>query len=122
MWCEARLKVKLCKHNEEFAKGRLHQAQVIDHPDNNTIFGQIIDGKADVMITDTSEIRWQTKQNPQLCGVSTDQPFTFSQKAYLMSMTAPDLQQWVDQWLNIAQHDGTYQALSEKYFGVVLGP
>ncbi|OKH76540.1 transporter substrate-binding domain-containing protein [Mycolicibacterium sp.] len=108
--------------NEEFAKGQLHQAQVIDYPDNNTIFGQIIDGKADVMVTDTSEIRWQTKQNPQLCGVSTDQPFTFSQKAYLMSLTAPDLQQWVDQWLNIAQHDGTYQALSEKYFGVVLGP
>ena len=103
--------------NAEFDKERLKAAQVIEYPDNNTIFEQILDNKADVMITDTSEIRWQTKRNPKLCGVSLDHPFTFSQKAYAMALGAPDLQQWVDQWLNIVQHDGTYDALSRKYFG-----
>jgi cyclohexadienyl dehydratase len=56
--------------NAQFDKDHLHFAQVVDYPDNNTIFEQLTDNAADVMITDTSEIRWQTDQNPQLCGVS----------------------------------------------------
>jgi cyclohexadienyl dehydratase len=56
--------------NAQFDKDHLHFAQVVNYPDNNTIFEQLTDNAADVMITDTSEIRWQTDQNPQLCGVS----------------------------------------------------
>jgi cyclohexadienyl dehydratase len=108
--------------NAEFDKDHLHNAQVITYPDNNTIFGQLITNAADVMITDTSEIRWQANQNPQLCGESLDHPFTFEQKGYLVNRTAIDLQQWVDQWLNIVQNDGTYAELSSKYFGSVIGP
>lgn len=108
--------------NADFDKEHLKAAQVIEYPDNNTIFGQILDNKADAMITDTSEIRWQIKQNPKLCAVGVDHPFTFSQKAYAIGLGAPDLQQWIDQWLNIVQHDGTYDTLSKKYFGAVSGP
>jgi cyclohexadienyl dehydratase len=74
------------------------------------------------MITDASEIRWQAHQTPQLCGVSLDHPFTFEQKGYLVPQPATDVQQWMDQWLNIAQNDGTYAALSRKYLGSVIGP
>jgi cyclohexadienyl dehydratase len=108
--------------NAEFDKDHLHFAQVVNYPDNNTIFEQLIDNAADVMITDTSEIRWQANQNPQLCGESLDHPFTFEQKGYLITQAATDLQQWIDQWLNIAQNDGTYAALSQKYLGAVIGP
>lgn len=108
--------------NAEFAKDHLHNALVVNYPDNNTIFSQIVSGVADAMITDTSEIRWQARQNPQLCGVSLDRPFTFSQKAYLITHPATDLQQWINQWLNITLNDGTYAALSQKYFGAVTGP
>jgi cyclohexadienyl dehydratase len=108
--------------NEEFDKAHLHQAQIVTHPDNNTIFDQLIDNSADAMITDASEIRWETNQNRQLCGVSLDHPFTFEQKGYLVSQPATDLQQWIDQWLNIVQNDGTYAALSQKYLGSVIGP
>jgi cyclohexadienyl dehydratase len=51
-----------------------------------------------------------------------DHPFTFEQKGYLVTQAATDLQQWIDQWLNIAQNDGTYAALSQKYLGAVIGP
>jgi cyclohexadienyl dehydratase len=54
--------------------------------------------------------------------VSVEHPFTFEQKGYLLPRTAADLQQWVNQWLNITQNDGTYEALSRKYFGALLGP
>jgi cyclohexadienyl dehydratase len=108
--------------NAEFDKDHLHNAQIVTYPDNNTIFDQLISNAADVMITDVSEIRWQTNQNPQLCGVSLEHPFTFEQKGYLLPRTAADLQQWINEWLNITQNDGTYEALSRKYLGVVIGP
>lgn len=34
------------------------EKQVVTYPDNNTIFGQIANNAADVVITDASEIRW----------------------------------------------------------------
>ncbi|WP_156772349.1 transporter substrate-binding domain-containing protein [Mycobacterium sp. 1245805.9] len=108
--------------NAEFDKGHLHNARIVNYPDNNTIFGQIANGAADVMITDISEIRWQASQDPQLCGQSLDHPFTFEQKAYLITRTATDVQQWMNLWLNMSQNDGTYAALSQRYFGAVIGP
>jgi hypothetical protein len=39
-------------------------------PGNNAIFDQVSGIKADVRIT--SEVRRQTKQNPQLCGFGLD--------------------------------------------------
>jgi cyclohexadienyl dehydratase len=108
--------------NADFDNEHLRQAQLVTYPDNNTIFEQLINNSADVMITDSSEVRWQTNQNPQLCGVGLDHPFTFEQKGYLVPRAGADLQQWIDQWLNIAQNDGTYAALSRKYLGAVILP
>lgn len=108
--------------NADFDKEHLHEAHVETYSDNNTIFGQLTGNAADVMITDASEIRWETRQDPQLCGEGLDHPFTFEQKAYLVPRSASDLQQWINQWLDIAQNDGTYAALSQKYLGAVIGP
>lgn len=54
------------------------------HQDNVTIFQQIVDGKADLMMTDAVETRLQEKLHPQLCAVHPDQPFDFSEKAVLL--------------------------------------
>jgi cyclohexadienyl dehydratase len=108
--------------NADFDKERLHTAQIVTYPDNNTIFELLTDNDADVMITDVSEIRWEANQDPRLCGVDLDRPFTFEQKAYLIPATATDVQQWINQWLTIAQNDGTYEALCRKYLGAVIGP
>lgn len=108
--------------NEQFDRANLHHATIIEYPDNNTIFAQVTEGKADVMITDGSEIRWQVTQNAQLCGVSTDQPFTTAEKAYLMPKSATALQQRINHWLNRIQHDGSYAAVSRRWLGADIGP
>jgi cyclohexadienyl dehydratase len=108
--------------NEQFDRANLHHATVVGYPDNNTIFDQVIEGKADVMITDGSEIRWQVTQHPQLCGVSTDHPFTVAQKAYLMPKDATALQQRINQWLSTIQGNGSYATVSRKWLGADLGP
>ncbi len=108
--------------NAEFDKTHIRHATIVNYPDNNTIFGQLLSNAADVMITDASEIRWQTMQNPHLCGICTDHPFTFEQKAYVVPQGSLEVQQWVNHWLNNIQNDGTYAAISQKYFGQVMGP
>jgi cyclohexadienyl dehydratase len=108
--------------NADFDHSHLERAQLAEYADNNTIFGQLTSGAADVMITDVSEIRWETMQDRSLCGVAVDHPFTFEQKAYLVAAGEFGLQQWVDEWLNIVRNDGTYAALSQKYLGQPVGP
>jgi cyclohexadienyl dehydratase len=108
--------------NAEFDTANIHHATIVKHPDNNTIFAQVTSNNADVMITDASEIRWQTIQDPQLCGASLDHPFTFEQKAYLIPQSNTALQQWVNQWLNITQNDGTYTPIAKKWLGDVGQP
>jgi cyclohexadienyl dehydratase len=102
--------------NERFAKENIHSATVTVFPDNVTIFDQIAEGKADIMITDASETLMQQKLHPgQLCSLRPDRPFNYSEKAYLlprdMLFTA-----FVDQWLHLAVKSKEYQAISDKWF------
>jgi cyclohexadienyl dehydratase len=108
--------------NAQFDKSNLHRATVIEYPDNNTIFAQVANGNADVMITDASEIRWETTQNPHLCGSGIDTPFTTEEKAYLVARSDPGLQQQINDWLGTAQKDGTYARVAQQWLGRVVGP
>lgn len=103
--------------NEEFADTRLTRATIVRHPDNNTIFEEILAGRADLMVTDATETRWQAQQHPELCAVHPDAPFTFSEKAYLLPRGDVVLQEWVDGWLHIARNDGTYDGFARPRLG-----
>jgi cyclohexadienyl dehydratase len=103
--------------NEEFADTHLRQATIVRHPDNNTIFEEILAGRADLMITDATETRWQSQQHPELCPVHPEAPFTFSEKAYLLPRGDVVLKEWVDGWLHIARNDGTYDRFAAPRLG-----
>jgi cyclohexadienyl dehydratase len=101
--------------NERFARANIKVADIRVHPDNVTIFKEIADGKADVMMTDASETRYQQKLNPTLCAIHPDQPFDFAEKAYWLQRDI-SLKLFVDQWLHIARETGAYQAIYAKWF------
>jgi cyclohexadienyl dehydratase len=101
--------------NERFAKQYFTHAQMIEYPDNVTIFKQILDGHADVMVTDASETLLQQKLNPGLCSVHPDKPFQFGEKAYLVPRGDVTFQQYVDQWLHLARSTGEFQAVVDKW-------
>lgn len=100
--------------NEKFARANVTKAEITVYPDNVTIFEQIIAGKADLMITDAVETRLQQKLHPELCAVHPDQPFDFSEKAFLMPRDIV-LKAFVDQWLHRAVATGEYQAVFDKW-------
>ncbi|WP_186152170.1 transporter substrate-binding domain-containing protein [Burkholderia gladioli] len=101
--------------NERFARQYLGHAQLSVHPDNVTIFREILDGRADVMVTDASETLWQQKLNPGLCSVHPEQPFQFGEKAYMVPRGDVVFQQYVDQWLHLARETGEFQAVTDKW-------
>lgn len=103
--------------NEAFAEKNFPKATIIRFDDNNSIFDQIVAGKADVMVTDASETKWVAHTTPKLCAVHPDQPFDFSQKAYLLPRGDVVFQQYVDHWLTIALNNGEYAAAEKPWYG-----
>lgn len=101
--------------NERFAKQHFTHAKLTVYPDNVTIFKQILEGKADVMVTDASETLLQQKLNPGLCSVHPDKPFQYGEKAYMLPQGDVTFQQYVDQWLHLTRETGQFQAISDKW-------
>ncbi|KUL35343.1 ABC transporter substrate-binding protein [Streptomyces sp. NRRL F-4489] len=101
--------------NEQFARAHIKRATLTVHPDNTTIFDEIIAGRADVMMTDASETRYQAKIHPELCAVHPDRPFTFSEKAYALPRGDAQFKEYVDHWVHLATHDGTYRAYEDAW-------
>jgi cyclohexadienyl dehydratase len=102
--------------NERFARANVKNAEIKTHPDNVTIFDQIAGGNADLMMTDSSETLYQQKLHPGvLCAVHPQKPFDFAEKAYWLQRDGA-LKAFVDQWLHIAQEDGSFKKIYSAWF------
>jgi cyclohexadienyl dehydratase len=102
--------------NERFAKANVKNAEIRIHGDNVTIFDEIAKGNADLMMTDSSETRYQQKLHPGvLCAVHPEKPFDFAEKAYWLRRDVA-LKAFVDQWLHIAMEDGSFKKIYAAWF------
>ena len=101
--------------NERFDRAHLQKATIVPWPDNATIFGALLGGKADLMITDVVETRVQAKLHPgALCPVHPDAPFDHSELAYWMPRD-PIFAAYVNQWLNLLDLSGERQAILSRW-------
>jgi cyclohexadienyl dehydratase len=103
--------------NEKFARTRLPHAQLIMNPDNLTIFDELVQGKADVFVTEAAEAIVQSKAHPELCPVNPDKPLQYAEMAYLLPAGDELFKHYVDQWLHLALVDGEYAALDARWLG-----
>lgn len=94
--------------NEAFAKANFPRAAVTIHPDNTTVFLEIVAGRADVMVTDGLEADHQAARHPELCAVPVA-PFTRLEKAYMFARD-PAMKAYIDAWLSAAFSTGQWQA------------
>lgn len=101
--------------NERFANEFLSEATRVAHEDNRTIFNNIIENRADVMVTDAIETQLQASRHPELCSVHPESPFTFSQKGYLLPLGDNIWKAYVDQWLTQMQGTGEQAAIFDKW-------
>lgn len=103
--------------NEAFVHAFLPKAQLALH-DNVTIFQQLLDNKADVMITDASEALYQQKLKPGLCAVNPHQYMQYGEKAYLLPRDDISWKLYVDQWLHLSKVTGTYQKVLGEWLAL----
>src|ERR1700737_1931135 len=102
--------------NERFARANVKNAEIKTYHDNVTIFDEIAKDNADLMMTDSSETRYQQKLHPGvLCAVHPEKPFDFAEKAYWLQRDAA-LKAFVDQWLHIAFEDGSFKRIYAAWF------
>jgi cyclohexadienyl dehydratase len=92
-----RVVVNLGGANEHYARTHLHRAQLSVDPNNTAIFGELIAGRADVMITDDVEVELQTQRHPELCRALRG-TLTHEDKVLLMPRD-PMLRATVNDWL-----------------------
>lgn len=100
--------------NETFARAHIRAATIVLHSDNATIFEEIVAGRADLMITDAIETRWQAKLHPELCAVHPEKPFDHAEKAYWMAKD-DELKQAVDRWLAEAKRSGELERAMARW-------
>jgi cyclohexadienyl dehydratase len=99
--------------NERFLDGKLKRATKILHQDNRTIFNEIINGNADLMITDSIEVRLQANLHPELCG-SMPETLTYQEKGYMMPKD-PGLLLAVNRWLEEVRSQNILALTFERY-------
>ena len=94
--------------NEAFARANFPHAQLTIHPDNTTVFDEIVAGREDVMVTDGIEVEHQSFLHPQLCPADVPAPFTRLEKAFMLPKD-PAFVAAVDQWWAGEQQTGEWQ-------------
>lgn len=107
--------------NEAFSRATLLKASLQVHPDNRSIFEEIIAGRADVMFTDQIEVQLQSARHTELCPAEPGQTLSFSQKGYLMPQD-PVWTAYVDTWLAQRVGDGTIAATIARHLAATSAP
>jgi cyclohexadienyl dehydratase len=105
--------------NEAFVREHLHTASIQVFPDNRAIFGELMAGRADVMITDDIEAELQHRLHPELCRASRA-TFTRAQKAWLVQSDA-ELLARVDAWLGQRVKERAVARLIEQELAKAAG-
>ena len=73
--------------NEKFARSEFPSATLTVHPDNLTVFDEILAGRADVMVTDSVEAQLKEKSATGLCRAEAGRDWAKASKAIML---APD--------------------------------
>jgi chorismate mutase-like protein len=100
--------------NEQFARSMLWRSTLSVFSDNTAIFDELVEQRADVMVTDAIEGRLQQRLRPGLCVAHPDRPFTHSAKAYWMGKNAT-LRKQVNAWLAKSLATGTAHRTLERW-------
>ena len=101
--------------NEKFAKENLTHATIIIHEKNEEIPSLVAEGKADVMITETTEAPYYVQTDSRLSVPLLDKPFTHGEIGILMRKGQDDLLQITNIIIREMKSDGFLRKLHEKY-------
>ncbi|WP_062113977.1 transporter substrate-binding domain-containing protein [Aureimonas sp. AU40] len=97
--------------NEKFARASFEKAAIQLFPDNRVIFKEILEGRADVMVAESVEVKLQEKLHPGLCAVNPDQPLQYGEMGIMLPRGDGAFKAYVDQWLHLAKATGEFDRI-----------
>lgn len=100
--------------NQSFALKNIKKARIITYPNNSEIFEQIIKGNADIMMTDSIEVKYQSKKHKGVLCPTMKNPMTQSELAIFMVRDLI-LKEYIDTWLHLFEIQGRKKTLFDKY-------
>lgn len=103
--------------NEAFDRANLKKAEIVMEQDNNAVFKRVMDGDADIMITDLIEAQLQTRLHPGvLCiaDANANSTFTFEEKAYMVGRDVV-WKEYVGAFVHMAIGGGMWNQTLEKW-------
>lgn len=100
--------------NYRFAKKNIRKATVLIFNDNQSIFNEIVYGRADVMITDAIEVRLQSSRNKKLCATMPEDTLTKSEKGFWIQADVP-LKEYVNAWLHQRTLENTVAGIFDRH-------
>lgn len=100
--------------NELFARDNLKRAELKLHPDNRTIFTEIVERRADVMFTDQIEVQRQSQLSADLCAAMPGQTLSVSQKGFLLPQDIA-WKHYVDTWLEQRRLEGRLEQIFAEH-------
>ena len=101
--------------NERFARANFKAALLTVHPENLTIFDEVLAKRADVFVTEAAEALTQQKLKPGLCAINPDKPLQYGEMAYLLPRNDVVMKSFVDQWIHLAKATGEYQRTVDRW-------
>lgn len=102
--------------NENFARTALSRANLTMHPDNLTIFDEVIKGNVDVFVTEAAEAIVKTHEHKGvLCGVNPDKPLKPAQNGWLIPNNDFRFKAYVDQFLHLEKLSGNLDKTIERW-------
>jgi cyclohexadienyl dehydratase len=112
---EVRIGVNPGGTNEKFVREHLTNATVTVVQNNLDIPGLVANGTYDVMITDTIEAMVYSKADTRLYAALTDNPFTKSEKAYMIHRGDFIFASYLDVWMDEMKLQGKFDELFNKW-------
>lgn len=100
--------------NFKFAEKNLSQTSLGVFNNNQTIFKEITENRADVMITDAIEVMLHSNQSKLLCATMPGKTLSISEKGFWIQ---PDLhfKEYVNQWLHQREIEGIVKELFDHH-------
>ena len=112
---EVRVMVNPGGLNEKFARENLPSCTLIVYEKNEEIPSKVVEGEADVMITEITEAPWYVQTDSRLAAPLLEKPFTRGQIGVLMRKGQGDLLKKVNSTLQKMKSNGKLKVLCEKY-------
>jgi cyclohexadienyl dehydratase len=103
--------------NDRFANTEFQQVTPAGYPSNQLATADLLDGKVDAQVQDSTAAVYMARNNPQLAAMSPDNVFHPVHVAALLRREDQSLQNFINIWIDQIEMDGTLARIRQSWLG-----